>query len=268
MSDLPTGARLPGLDPATERWRQAFLAGLADPDFAMWALFDRDPGMLFLIKDRDGRYVGVSESCVARCGLRRKADAIGRTAHDLFPRELADSYVRQDQALLRTGRPVVDNLELTLYRDRHQGWCLSNKVPLRDRSGRIVGIACMDRDLVEAAGAGLIDGRFAAAIAHLQDHSGEPQRLPALARMAGLSQAQFDRRMRRVFGISTRQFLTKARIDAAAQALAHSDAPVSAIALATGFCDQSALTRQFRRATGFAPRQYRQMMRRNGRSEN
>ena len=226
----------------------------------MWSLFDRNPDMLFVIKDRAGRYVCVSESCVERCGLHSKAEAIGRTASDLFPRELAESYVRQDEAIFRTGRPVVDSLELTLYRNRGQGWCLSNKVPLYDHQGQIIGIACMDRDLIAANSEGMINSRFADTIEYIQENHAQPQRIPALARMAGLTLVQFDRRMRKVFGISTMQYLIKTRIDAASHALANSDAALSKIALDVGFTDQSALSRQFRRCTGFTPLQYRKLM--------
>lgn len=36
--------------------------------------------------------------------------------------------------------------------------------------------------------------------------------------------------------------------------------PIAAIALAVGFCDQSALSRQFKQVTGLSPRQYRQLV--------
>jgi AraC-like DNA-binding protein len=37
---------------------------------------------------------------------------------------------------------------------------------------------------------------------------------------------------------------------------------IAAIAQQTGFSDQSALSRQFRQVTGFAPREYRALIRR------
>lgn len=250
----------PGLDPATKAWSRSFLAALSDPNSGMWSLFDRNPDMLFVVKDRAGRYVCVSESCVERCGLHSKAEAIGRTAHDLFPRDLADSYVRQDEAIFRTGRPVVDSLELTLYRNRGQGWCLSNKVPLHDHDGKIIGIACMDRDLIAANSEGLINSRLADTIEYIQKNFAQSQRIPTLARMAGLSPVRFDRRMRKIFGISTMQYVIKTRIDVASQILAHSDETLTDIALIVGFSDQSALSRQFKRFTGFTPKQYRKLM--------
>jgi AraC-like DNA-binding protein len=249
-----------GLDPSTRSWCQSFLAHLAHPQSGFWSLFDRNPDILFVIKARDGRYVYVSESCVDRCGLTSKVDAIGKTVHDLFPIDLADGYKRQDEVVCWTGRPVIDSLELTLHRNREHGWCLSNKIPLHDQVGNIVGIACMDRDVPEAGVSHLIDLRFAETVAYIQTHFSQSQRIPHLARMAGLSPAQFDRRMHKVFGISTREFLVKVRVDAAAQDIALSGEPLSSIAVSCGFSDQSALSRHFRRFTGCTPRQYRKLM--------
>ena len=44
-------------------------------------------------------------------------------------------------------------------------------------------------------------------------------------------------------------------------ALANEDRPIADIALSCGFCDQSALSRQFKQLTGLTPREYRLMMR-------
>ncbi len=246
--------------PAMGRWRTAFLDSVQDP-LVMMQLFDRMPQVVFSVKDRAGRYVSISSACAERCGLARTSDAIGLTAHDLFPRHMADRYVRQDERVFITGRPIRDNLDLTLFPDRTQGWCLTDKVPLCDRQGAVVGLACLSQDLGEPVRAGLIDGAFAAVIDHIQEHFAETLRIPQLARLAGVSVAQFDRRMRAIFGISAIQFLIKTRIESVARALADSDAAIATVALDAGFCDQSALSRQFKRCTGLSPREYRQLIR-------
>ena len=67
--------------------------------------------------------------------------------------------------------------------------------------------------------------------------------------------------MKKIFHISAAQYLIKARIDHAARLLAESDMPIAEVAQHAGFSDQSALSRQFRQVTGFAPREYRGMLR-------
>lgn len=244
------------METSLKRWRDDFVARLAQPLFAE-QLFDRMPDMVFSVKDRAGRYVTMSQACAERCGLSGKHEAVGRNAHELFPPHMADRYVEQDEQLFRTGQPVVDNLDLTLFNDRRPGWCLTNKTPLLDAGGNIIGLACLSRDLIEPSRAGIVDDRMAEAVDWMLAHYAEPLRVEALAGMAGVSVAQFERRMKRIFQLSAGQFLTKTRIDAAARALADGDAPISAIALSCGYCDQSALSRQFRQLTGMTPRAYR-----------
>ncbi|KAB2901637.1 MAG: AraC family transcriptional regulator [Dokdonella sp.] len=243
-----------------ERWRHDFLARVAAPHYVE-ALFDRLPDIVFSLKDRSGRYVAISQAAVARCGLRHKRDALGKTAFDLFPRPMAERYTRQDEHLFRSGRPIVDNLDLTIYRDGSSGWCLSTKEPLRDAQGQLIGLACISKDLVEPTRAHLIDAGFAAAIDHLLEHCDRPLRIDELARRAHLSPAQFDRRMKKIFQLSAGQYLIKTRIDHAARLLGESDLAIAEIALQSGFADQSGLSRQFRHVTGLTPRQYRQLLR-------
>lgn len=259
---LPPQPPSPGhLRADLDTWRQQFFRALPDAR-CLEALFDRAPDIVFSIKDRAGRYVSISEACTERCGLASRHDAIGKTAHEIFPPHMAARYQAQDDRLFGTGEPVVDNLDLTLFNDRSPGWCLTNKEPLRDAGGAIVGLVCMSRDLHEPSRAGFIDDRFVEAVDHILTHYPTPLRIESLARRAGVSVAQFERRMRRIFQLSAGQFITKTRIDIAINWLKGSDMAIADIALRCGFCDQSALSRQFRALTGLSPRQYRQLLRR------
>ena len=242
------------------RWRDDFLGRVASPHYVE-ALFDRLPDIVFSMKDAKGRYVLMSEACVQRCGLKSKQAAIGKTAFDLFPKPMAERYTRQDERLFRTGKPIVDNLDLTVYRDGSAGWCLTTKEPLRDRAGRVIGLACISKDLIEPSQAGLIDSGFADTIDHMLENYDKPLRVEELARRAGLSEAQFERRMKKIFQISATQYLIKTRIDHAARLLVESEMPIAEVAQHAGFSDQSALSRQFRQVTGIAPRDYRNMLR-------
>lgn len=240
-------------------WRDGFMAKVASP---WWVenLFDRLPDIVFSIKDRRGRYVSIGETAALRCGLKHRQDAVGKTAFDLFPQPMAERYTRQDERLFRTGKPIVDNLDLTVYRDGAAGWCLTTKEPLLDAQGQIIGLACISKDLTEPSRTGFIDRDFADTIDYLLEHMDEPLRMDALAQRARLSQAQFDRRMKKIFQLSAGQYLIKIRIDQATRLLVATTRSIAEIAQLCGFSDQSAFSRQFRQVTGFTPRQYRQLM--------
>jgi AraC-like DNA-binding protein len=135
------------------------------------------------------------------------------------------------------------------------------KQPLHDKSGQVIGLACISKDLIEPSRARLIDGDFAQAVDRMREHNAEKLRVQDLAKRAKVSVAQFERRMKRIFQLSAGQYLMKVRVDAAARLLQHSEQSISDIAQHVGFFDQSRLSRVFRRVTGMTPGQYRRIIR-------
>jgi AraC-like DNA-binding protein len=77
-----------------------------------------------------------------------------------------------------------------------------------------------------------------------------------LAAAAGLSRYYFLRAFRREVGVTPHAYLTGRRI-AAAKGLLDGNVPLSEVALACGFYDQSHFTRSFKGCTGVTPGQYR-----------
>ena len=75
-------------------------------------IFDHTPDIAFFIKDAAGRYLVVNESLVERHGLSGKSQMLGRRPCDVCPGEFGRIPTEQDAAVLRTGRPIVERLEL------------------------------------------------------------------------------------------------------------------------------------------------------------
>ncbi len=233
------------------------LQTLIDSSSFVEELFDRVPDVVFFVKDLRGRYRVVNQTLVARCGARSKNDLLGRTAQEVFPQPLGVRFLEQDLAVCRTGSAITLQLELHLYPTRLEGWCLTDKVPLRDRGGAIVGLAGISRDLQSAGEDAEGFAELAAVLDHTRKRFGGELRVEDLASIAGLSIYQLNRRLRLLFGITAGQLVTKTRIDAASAMLRTTSLPVAAIAHACGYFDQSAFSRVFRRTAGLTPRQYR-----------
>ena len=132
--DLRIGTISAPMKPHDDRSRD-FLDALGRP-FLGEELFDRIADTVFFLKDRNARYVAVNETLVRRCNLAGKADLIGRTAREIFPAPLGDRFDDQDQRVLREGLSINGRLELHLYPDGRQGWCLTWKEPLSNRRER------------------------------------------------------------------------------------------------------------------------------------
>lgn len=244
------------LTDSLKKWRGQFLEQVADP-FFMETMFDSMPDLFFYIKDVKGHYVLISDAIVERCGLKHKHEAIGKTAFDLFPEVMAKRYTEQDERIIATGRPLIDSLDLTVFNNRRRGWCLTTKHPLRNRKNAIVGLACLSKDLIEPSTLGFVDEQLSAATDYVRENYSENISLEALAKIAHLSVSQLDRRIKRIFNLTTGQFIIKTRVDAVARLLLETDQPAGTIAIDCGFCDQSAMSKQFRQVTGFTPSAYR-----------
>jgi PAS domain S-box-containing protein len=220
-------------------------------------LFDQVPETAFFLKDAQGRYLAVNQSLVERCGLQEKSQLIGRHVREIFPTELAELYASQDRAVVRTGRPIIDHLELHWYAHRRPGWCLTTKLPMRDAQGTIVGIAGISRDLRAPGDSETIPEKLASTLEYLESHFHEAVTPSSLARQTDLPPVRFARLIKRIFRLTPNQLITQTRLAAAARLLIETERSVADIACACGFYDHSALTRAFRSATNLTPSKFR-----------
>lgn len=221
-------------------------------------LFDCLPDVVFFIKDAAGNYVVVNDTLVKRCGADSKSALVGKTPSQVLGPDLGVSYEKQDRTVLKTGEPILNQLELHVYPNRSIGWCLTNKRALRDANGVMTGLTGISQDLRTPDMSHEPSKQLQPVIDYAADHLSDPPDINTLSAIANLSPYQLDRRVRRVFGLSTGQWILKQRLDLARKQLLQTDFPIAEVAFNAGYRDQSAFTRQFVRATGFTPSAFRQ----------
>lgn len=220
-------------------------------------LFDAVPDTVYFIKDRQGRYGAVNQTLVERTGVKGKSELLGRTANEVFPGALGQRIAAQDRAIMESGRMLAAELELHLYADGSEGWCLTWKSPLRNAVGTIIGLFGMSRDVRTGNDTSGETQAISGVLAYTRRHLDQPLRVSELAARAGLSVFQFDQRIRGLFGMSAGQYVIRLRIDHACDRLRHGTAPISEIALECGYADQTAFSRQFRKTVRLTPQKYR-----------
>ena len=242
----------------------AALAAVLGRPFPAIELFDHIADIVFFIKDREARYVAVNQTLVDRCDLTDKRALIGRKASQVFAPPLGERFEAQDLRVIAEGLSIRGRMELHLYPDGSEGWCLTWKEPLVDADGAIRGLAGISRDAPALSRPGLVPAALSAALAYIDDHLDQPLRIPHLAARAGLSPFRFDQRVRALFGLSAGQYLSRLRIGRACDRLRHTEAPLSELALECGYADQAAFTRQFRKSVGLTPGAYRLATARRG----
>ncbi|GAB5401838.1 MAG: hypothetical protein Aurels2KO_00690 [Aureliella sp.] len=100
-----------------------------------------------VLKDVDGRFTFVSKSF---CDLveREFDEIIGMTDFDLFPDDLARKFVKDDQAVMRSGT-VFNDVEETIFPDGTCSYMQVRKAAIRESSGEIVGVQGIFWDVTE-----------------------------------------------------------------------------------------------------------------------
>jgi AraC-like DNA-binding protein len=209
-----------------------------------------------VVKDAAGRFVWLSDNVARRYGFAEGADMVGSDVFATNPPRLAKMYHCDDLEVLRSGRPLLGKIELVFDPRGMLNWHVTNKVPLQDRRGKVIGLIVLiqeypgQQDLPVA-------GDLRAMVAYIFAHLAEPLRTSHLATVAGVSSRQVERRFRDAAGMSPTEFILRARVGEACRWLRDTDEPIVKIAAHVGFYDQSALSRCFRKYLGMPPREFR-----------
>ncbi|MBN2163678.1 MAG: PAS domain S-box protein [Pontiellaceae bacterium] len=76
-------------------------------------------------------------------------DVIGKTDHDFFSEEHADSARRDELEIMRTGQAISGKVEKETWPDGRVTWVITNKMPFRDEAGNIIGTFGISKDITE-----------------------------------------------------------------------------------------------------------------------
>ncbi len=106
-------------------------------------------------------------------------------------------------------------------------------------------------------GAGFTAAQYKRVLDYVAEHYGQPLTIEDLARVAGMSTAQFSRLFKATVGDTPYQFLMDYRVEQARKLLGERERALIDIALSCGFADQPHFTRIFKRLTGQTPREFR-----------
>jgi AraC family transcriptional regulator len=93
---------------------------------------------------------------------------------------------------------------------------------------------------------------------YINAHLHQELKLTEIAAIAQMSPYHFLRLFKRSMGVTPHQYILRSRIDKAKYLLQYSDLSIADIAVRVGFCDQSHLTRCFKRILSMTPKQFQQ----------
>lgn len=236
--------------------KDRFLAEIA-PDSHFDILFNHIPGVSFFAKNRKLELIAANKRFWERLAVNSEADLIGKNDFELFPQRLAENFRRDDLEVMESRKPKLDILELFFDSQGLPDWFLTNKFPILDHGGEVIGVMGTVKSLVRGEHTLYPNLQFHRAVEFLRSHFTEQILFSDLAKMVGMSVRQFNRRFKEAFNTTPQSFLIKTRIQAACEALRNTERPISELAQALGFYDQSSFTQHFRKHIGVTPLAYR-----------
>ncbi len=101
------------------------------------------------IKDKQSRFVAVSQALASMHGYSDRHDLEGMTDFDLFSIEHAQQAFDDEQKIIETDKPMINIVEKETWPDGSTTWVTSSKAPLHLNSGKLAGILGISRDITD-----------------------------------------------------------------------------------------------------------------------
>ncbi|MDG2122204.1 MAG: AraC family transcriptional regulator [Verrucomicrobiales bacterium] len=220
-------------------------------------MFDHLDGVAFFAKNKECEIMAADQSFLRRFGFKSELEILGKNDFELFPESLAESFRADDCEVMASGEAKLGIVELFLNRQGIPDWFVTNKLPLYDRDGEVMGVTGTVQVYEMQRRMGVRYGEIGRVVDYIRTHLGEALVIRDLAASVGLSVRQFDRRFKEVFGIPPKSFIIKTRIQAACLVLQKGQKSLSDVAGDLGFYDQSSFTYHFRQQMGITPLKYK-----------
>lgn len=112
-------------------------------------LIDNLPDSIY-VKDTAGRHLLVNHATANGVAVITREAMLGKTDLDLYPLEVARQWYADDLAVIQSGQPLLNREEVAF--DENAGansWDLTTKIPLRDSSGKVMGLVGITRNITE-----------------------------------------------------------------------------------------------------------------------
>jgi AraC-like DNA-binding protein len=252
----PQAAQSPSLAQRLQIREEFFRSTGIDPRQFLQA-FDQVPGLFYFVKDAQSRTLLNTREYGGQLGCRSEEEVVGRRAGEYLAKSLAEHYERDDQHVLSTGEPLRNIIEIGFDDQGVPDWIITDKYPLRDLQGRVIGIMGTMQSLEGRLRSLPLLGEVGRAADFIRKNLAQRMRLRDIAAHVGLSERQLQRLFHQSLGMTIQHFVIRSRIHAAARELSHTRNPLAQIAMHCGFSDQSAFTNTFHKVLGMTPSEYR-----------
>jgi PAS domain S-box-containing protein len=102
------------------------------------SLLDNSPDQIYF-KNAQSCFIKTSKAQAVNFGLQSADELVGKSDFDFFTEAHARPAFEDEQEIIRTGRPLIGRVEKEVWKDGRTTWVLTNKMPLRDKDGQVIG---------------------------------------------------------------------------------------------------------------------------------
>lgn len=153
----------------------------------LYALMDSLPDRIYF-KDKTLHYIKVSKAHASALGLASPHEAIGKTDADFMPPDEAERRREREAHIIATGQPLIAQVEQRQTEDGTTRWISASKVPIRDKTGDIIGLVCISRDISFEI--------------ELQQQLQQTSKMDAIGRLAGGVAHDFNNLLQAILGFT------------------------------------------------------------------
>ena len=133
----------------TEQRRQEAQRQVEGSRSMLRLVMDNIPQLIFW-KDREGVFLGCNEAFAAHAGLDSPAQVGDLSLSDLrLPPDERVKLKKAEERVMSSGRAELHVIEPQTRPDGVQLWMDTNRIPLKDSAGQVVGVLCTNEDITK-----------------------------------------------------------------------------------------------------------------------
>ncbi len=121
---------------------------LRDKEAFLRLIIDHIPHIIFW-KDRQSVFLGCNQKLAVMAGKKSPDEVVGKTDYDMVWHEEAATFQAKDRELMDAGQPLYHFMEELQAHDGSRIWLETNKIPLYNESGQIIGILGVSEDVTQ-----------------------------------------------------------------------------------------------------------------------
>jgi AraC family transcriptional regulator len=209
------------------------------------------------------------------CSWDTPAQFVVLAVEPILLKQVGQDWINPDQIELQPqfmseSDPFIQNILLTLREEAEIKGIGSHLLIDSLRTALVIHLLrnyCVTRPKLSSYSNGLSPVTLTLVKEYIQNHLHQDLKLIELAAIAQLSPYHFLRLFKQSMGATPHQYILQCRLNQAEYLLQHSDLSIVEIAIKTGFCDQSHLTRYLKRIMSVTPKQLLQMRSLSNRSQ-